>query len=172
FQEYRDKALIPSDDYPVTIAATWELSFQAVREHSPAATDLLNLCAFFAPEDIPLGMIVAGAEYLPDSLKDAVSNPLELDDIVGELGKYSLVEVDKDRHTISIHRLVQAVVRDKLSSDDRQAWIEVALQVVTSGFSYRINEMITWPIAAMVLPHALAVIASSDLQKPGPAEVG
>ncbi|HEX8228877.1 MAG TPA: FxSxx-COOH system tetratricopeptide repeat protein [Chloroflexia bacterium] len=172
FQEYRDKAFIPSDDYPATIAATWELTFQAVRGHSPAAADLLNLCAFFAPEDIPLDMIVAGADHLPESLKKAVSEPLKLDDVVGELGKYSLVEVDKDRRSISIHRLVQAVVRDKLSPDARQTWIEAALRVVGDGFSYRIDGMGTWPIAASVLPHALAVISFFDLQIPTTKGIG
>jgi tetratricopeptide (TPR) repeat protein len=171
FQEYRDKVLTPSDDYPLSIAATWELSFQAVRAHSPAAADLLNLCAFFAPEDIPLDMIVAGAKHLPDSLKNAVLEPLELDDMVGELGKYSLVEVDKERRTISSHRLVQEVVRDKLSSEERQMWAEAALQIVNSGFSYKKNDLSTWPIAAMVLPHALAVITLPDLRKPDSKEV-
>jgi tetratricopeptide (TPR) repeat protein len=117
-------------------------------------------------------MIVAGAKHLPDSLKNAVSNPLELDDIVGELGKYSLVEVDKGRRTISIHRLVQAVVRNKLSSEERQTWAEAGLHVVNAGFSYELNDMSTWPIAAIVLPHGLAVIASFDLQEPSSREVG
>jgi tetratricopeptide (TPR) repeat protein len=172
FQEYRDKAFIPADDYPVTIAATWELSFHAVRGHSPAAADLMNLCAFFAPEDIPLDMLVEGAEHLPDSLKNAVSKPLELDNIVGELGKYSLVEVDKDRRTISIHRLVQAVVRDNLLSEERGMWVESALRVVQSGFRYEQHNMSTWPIAATVLPHALAVLTSFDLAEPTSKEVG
>lgn len=141
FQRYRDRTFIPSEDYPVTIAATWELSFQAVREHSQAAADLLNLCAFFAPEDIPLDMIATGAEHLPDSLRNVVQKPLELDDVIGELGKYSLVEVDRHKDTISIHRLVQAVLRDKLSPEKRQIWLEIALLVINSVFSYETNEI-------------------------------
>jgi tetratricopeptide (TPR) repeat protein len=172
FKRYRDRALIPSDDYPVTIAATWGLSFQAVREQSSAAADLLNLCAFFAPEDIPLDMIVAGAKYLPKSLKNAVLEPLELDTIVEVLGNYSLVEVDKHKRTMSVHRLVQAVVRDKLSPEERQGSIAAALQVVKSAFTYEKNDTRTWVTSGPVLPQALAVIALTDLQDPGSTEVG
>jgi tetratricopeptide (TPR) repeat protein len=171
-QRHLARAFVPSEDYPKTVAATLEASFQAVREHSQAAADLLNLCAYFAPEDIPLDMIVAGTEHLPENLKSAVADEIELDSMIGELGRYSLVEVDRDRRAVSIHRMVQAVIRDNLPSEEKQRWVEAALQVVRSGFSYRINEMSTWPVSAIVLPHALAVIASSDLQEPGSTEIG
>ena len=54
-----------STEYPDTVATTWELAFQKVQEASPAAVDLLNLCAFLAPEAIFLDMIIEGATYLP-----------------------------------------------------------------------------------------------------------
>jgi hypothetical protein len=123
-QKHGTKVLPATDSYPGTLAATWDLSFQAVRSHLPAAADLLNLCAFFAPDDIPLDMIVDAAEYLPESLKNAVLDPLSLNDIVGELSNYSLVEVDRGKRTISIHRLVQAALRDRLSSEEGQTWID------------------------------------------------
>ncbi|MDQ5823776.1 MAG: FxSxx-COOH system tetratricopeptide repeat protein, partial [Chloroflexota bacterium] len=170
FRKYNGKALTPSDDYPRTLAATWELSFQAVSEHSPAAADLLNLCAYFAPEDIPLSMIEARAEYLPDTLKNAVAEPLELDNIVGKLGDYSLVEMDRDKRTVSVHRLVQAVIRDKLPTEERQRWVEAALRIVNFSFGYRNNDVATWPITATVLPHALEVTTSADLRKPNSKE--
>jgi len=46
------------------VATTWLLSFQQTEQQAPAA-DLLRLCAFLAPDDIPLSMLVAGAEHLP-----------------------------------------------------------------------------------------------------------
>ena len=50
------------------MATTWELSFQKVKEASPAAADLLNLCAFLAPDDIPKELLEQGAEHLPEAL--------------------------------------------------------------------------------------------------------
>src|SRR5439155_3479872 len=40
-------------DYPETVATTWSLSFQRVEQQSPAAADVLRLCAFLAPDAIP-----------------------------------------------------------------------------------------------------------------------
>ena len=171
-EKHGTKVLPATDRYPGSLAATWDLSFKEVRRNLPAAADLLNLCAFFAPDDIPLDMIVEGAEHLQESLKDAVADPISRNDIVGELGNFSLVEVDKDKRTISIHRLVQAVVRDMLPSEERQTWVAAALQVVNSGFTYRLTEMSTWSTSSIVLPHVLAVIASSDLQETSSMEVG
>ena len=50
-------ALSQPDDYPTPVAATWRLSFDRLREQSPAAARLLELCAFFAPEPISLTLL-------------------------------------------------------------------------------------------------------------------
>ena len=40
-------------DYPNSVATTWSISFQKVEEANPAAAELLQLCAFLAPDRIP-----------------------------------------------------------------------------------------------------------------------
>ncbi len=57
-----------STEYPDTVATTWSISFQSVERVNPPATELLRLCAFFAPDDIPLKMITEDADELPESL--------------------------------------------------------------------------------------------------------
>ncbi|HEX8218261.1 MAG TPA: FxSxx-COOH system tetratricopeptide repeat protein, partial [Chloroflexia bacterium] len=166
FKRSLSRVFITSSDYPKSIVATWDLSFQAVEERSPAAVQLLKLCAFMAPDNIPLNMLEAGSEYLPASLRNALSEPLDRADMLGELSHYSLVEVDEEQHTVSMHRLVQAVLRDKLPSQESQTWMAVAVQVVNSGFVYRRDDLNTWPVAANALPHALAVAALPHLQDP------
>ncbi|MBT4735492.1 MAG: hypothetical protein HOO10_10910, partial [Candidatus Marinimicrobia bacterium] len=53
-------------NYPYTVATTWGLSMERLRAETPAAADLLHLCAFLAPDDIPRVMITDGAEHLPE----------------------------------------------------------------------------------------------------------
>ena len=55
FKKDRKKLLGHSKplNYPDTVATTWEISFQAVQQERPVAGDLLNLCAFLAPDAIP-----------------------------------------------------------------------------------------------------------------------
>jgi hypothetical protein len=83
----------PSMDYPATVATIWELSFQEVQKTSSAGADLLNLCAFLAPDDIPQGMLREGAKYFPEPLATAVADPLAFDDAIAPLRHYSFVEV-------------------------------------------------------------------------------
>ncbi|MEA2603262.1 MAG: hypothetical protein QOF89_4254 [Acidobacteriota bacterium] len=50
----------PSTDYPKTVATTWTLSFDAVREVSPASAELLTAAAFLAPDSIPIEIFTWG----------------------------------------------------------------------------------------------------------------
>src|SRR5205085_3479919 len=66
----------PSTAYPNTVATTWSLSFQNVERDNPAAAELLRLCAFFAPDDIPLKILAGGAKELPKSLPPTITDEL------------------------------------------------------------------------------------------------
>ena len=70
------QAGVPGSDENATVTTTWEISFQEIAAAQPAAAALMNLCAFLAPDDIPVQMIVDGAEHLPDELAAAVQDPL------------------------------------------------------------------------------------------------
>jgi len=41
------------EDHPISIATTWSLAFAKVEQTNPAAADLLRLCTFLAPDNIP-----------------------------------------------------------------------------------------------------------------------
>ena len=123
-QELLSRGHLPQD-YPDTVATTWELSFQKVKEESPAAADLLNLCAFLAPDDIPQELFVQGAEHLPEPLAAAV-RLLGLDDALAILRPYTLMEVSSD--ALAMHRLVQAVVRDRLDEAGKKQWAGAAVR--------------------------------------------
>ncbi|HEX6385576.1 MAG TPA: hypothetical protein VF177_12975 [Anaerolineae bacterium] len=99
-------------DYHATITTTWELAFQRLRTDSPAAVALFDLCCFLA-EEIPLDLIAEGqqAESMPQELAATVADPLALDEAIAALRRYSLLQREGD--TLSIHRLVQAVTRDR-----------------------------------------------------------
>jgi hypothetical protein len=102
----------PGADYLETVAKTWKIAFEQVKKESPAAEDLLSLCAFLAPDEIPLPVLIRakGRRHLPGSLAKAIKNPGAFDKVVASLRRYSLVKVSEDR-LVSVHRLVQAVGR-------------------------------------------------------------
>jgi tetratricopeptide (TPR) repeat protein len=150
----------PSDDYPDTVATTWSLSFQKVEHENPAAAELLRLCAFFAPDDIPIKMLTAGAKHMPESLSATVTDALRFDEALMALRKYSLVAVDNE--TLAIHRLVQAVIRHTLDETAFKQWTGVAVHVVNASYPFDSNDVRTWPICEPLLPHASAALSHAE----------
>jgi tetratricopeptide (TPR) repeat protein len=138
-----------------TVATTWTVSLDRFREQVPAAEDLLALCAFLAADDIPRDLPAQHPDLLPDQLAAAVGDPLAYQQAVGTLRRYSLITTTGD--TFRLHRLVQAVTRQSLSAEDRQRWGTAAVRLVLASFPDRAEEADTWPAAARMLPHGLAV---------------
>ncbi len=162
FQE-RQKELLgrgKPDAYPDTVATTWALSFQKASEEVPASADLLNLCAFLAPDDIPKSLLTDGVEHLPEPLASAVADEMELNDAVAALKRYSLMTVTDD--SLSIHRLVQAVARDRLSEKEQKRWAEAAVRLVFNVFPFQTDDVRNWDECSVLFPHALVVAAHAE----------
>ena len=141
-----------SQSKDVTVATTWELSFVEAEKKSEAAGQLMNLCAFLAPDDIGREMLRSGAKHLPEPLAKAVADDLLWDEAVGALRGYSLLEVKSE--AISVHRLVQAVARDRMDEAARRMWAEAAVEVVNTAFPYKSNDVRTWTLCSRLLPHS------------------
>jgi len=144
----------PPEAYSETVATTWTLAMDQVRRESRPAADLLNLCAYLAPDDIPLSLLRNGARHLPRRLRAAARDPVSLNDALAVLRRYSLVRVEGE--SLSLHRLVQAVTRDRLPEKDRRTWAAAATRLVNSAFPSESKDVRTWPVCARLLPHALA----------------
>ena len=148
---------------PITLATTWEILFKQVQKESPAATDLMNLCAFLAPDDIPLKILSEGAAYLPQSLAVVVSDPIAFEEAVNALRRYALVDVRDD--ALSIHRLVQAVIRERLSEENKKKWAGAAICLLDAAFNFKREEVENWSEASRLLPHAIATTAHAETLK-------
>ena len=154
FQTHREEVLsrrgVTQQDYPASVAATWQISFRNLEEESPAAVELLNLCAFLAPEAIPLDLLAEGRQHLPERLSEALASPVATDELKAALRKYSLAEVKGE--DIIVHRLVQNVVRGSMEPADRQSWAERAVRGIDEAFPDL--SLSNWPAANRLLPHA------------------
>ena len=104
-------------DYPTTVAATFRLSFDRLRERSPGAARLLELCAYFSPDPISLSLIYS--DEMIDSLLAYDSRLQErfvLAVLIRDLTRFSLAKIDRGSNTLEVHRLVQAVVRAQMAT--------------------------------------------------------
>ncbi len=143
-------------DHPEPVATTWSLSFEKVEQQSPAAADLLLLCAFLHFDVIPEEIITEGAPHLGPWLSPVKEDPLLFDQIIAILGAYSLIRREARSKTLSIHRLVQAVLRDAMDRNFSQQWANQAIQAVNQVFPD--GEFDTWRRCERLLPHALACV--------------
>jgi tetratricopeptide (TPR) repeat protein len=149
----------PLDYDKRTVSATLSLAIKHIEAESPASVDLLNLCAFLGPDDIQRTLLRDWKEHLPEQLGETVADELKLNRVVEALRHYSLVGVDIDKGSLSVHRLVQAVVRGGLGEEESKVWAEAAVDVVNEAFPYESNDVRTWEECARLLPHALAATA-------------
>lgn len=141
------------DAYPDIMATTWDISFQKASEEAPSSADLLNLCAFLAPDDIPKSLLTDGVEHLPEPLASTVTDEMALNDAVAALKRYSLMNVAGK--SLSVHRLVQAVAQDRLSDEEKKQWAEAAVRLVNDAFPFKSQDIRTWDVCSVLLPHAL-----------------
>ncbi len=167
YQQHR-KALLAQRraqgaDHPEPVASTWSLSFTRVEEANPAAADLLRLCAYLAPDAIPEEILTQGAEHLGPALGLVASDAFLLGQAIEALRAYSLIGRDPSLQTLSVHRLVQAVVRDALDASDKQLWAERAIRAVDAALPP--VEHANWPEWERLLAHAQACAAWLDSQE-------
>lgn len=144
----------PAGPYPISAAMAWELSFRRMTLLNPAAAQLLTLCGFFAPDEIPLAMIENAAGALPEDLAAAMQHPVELHEALNILEKFSLAKAGD--HTLSVHGVIGALAQDRLSNIDRMGWATVALQIASAAFPFDSQNPNSWRACGEVLPHVLA----------------
>jgi tetratricopeptide (TPR) repeat protein len=138
-----------------TIATIWSMALGRLHSEAPAAEHLLSLCAFLAPDEIPRWLLQDYPHMLPEPLARVVQDQLDFQQALGTLGRYALAAITDD--AISVHRLVQAVVRHQLSGEQRRQWIINALLLVNVAFPGQPDQADAWPVCARLLPHALVV---------------
>jgi tetratricopeptide (TPR) repeat protein len=144
-------------EHPEPVAMTWDISFHRVEQQNPAAADLLRLCAFLAPEAIPEELFAKGARELGEVLAPVTSDAYLLDEAIERLRAYSLIARDPQIQTLTVHRLVQAVLRDSIPVEAQQQWMQRAVLAVNAAFPDDI-EFENWFICARLLPHAFVCI--------------
>jgi tetratricopeptide (TPR) repeat protein/transcriptional regulator with XRE-family HTH domain len=138
-------------DHPYSVAATWSLSFQQVEQESVVAADLLRLLAFLYPEAIPEEIITPGAVELGPTLDSIASDPFKVNEAIELLLRYSLIRRTPEVRSLSIHRLVQAVLKDGMNKDTQRLWAERAIRAVNRAFPD--VELQTWERCQRCLPH-------------------
>jgi tetratricopeptide (TPR) repeat protein/transcriptional regulator with XRE-family HTH domain len=144
-----------STNHPQPVATTLQLSLDELERVSPHAAALLCVCAFLDPDDISEDMIHAGAQAVTACPKPLAADPYQLAEAVAGISAYSLAGRDGERRSLSVHRLVQAVIRDGMSPDLQRRWAEQVVRLMNESFG-QVDDLESWQVRHRRFPHAYA----------------
>jgi tetratricopeptide (TPR) repeat protein len=133
--------------YPHTVATVWSLAFAQAAEDR-VARGLLDACAYFAPDAIPRDLI--------EMYRAADVTGQRLDDAIGRLLGYALL-TDAADATVSMHRLLQAHARHRMSAGDRKRALYRAATLLAERFPSAPQRPECWPACERLLAHVLRV---------------
>ncbi|MEU8821115.1 FxSxx-COOH system tetratricopeptide repeat protein [Actinoplanes sp. NPDC048796] len=115
--------------YNQTVASTVGVAYERLSQTSPAATRLIELLAFMAPEVIPYRMISnKQLTALLAPIDPRMYDPARHGSLIQDIGRLGLARVDAGtnegkpapgRRGIVVHRLTQDIVRSRLSPSDQ-----------------------------------------------------
>jgi tetratricopeptide (TPR) repeat protein len=164
-----ERGELATDDHP-SVTVTFRLAFAKVQERSPVAADLLRVCAFLAPDDIPEEIFTAGASVLAEPLKTEAADALKFVRAVGKAGRFSLIERNSSTQTLNIHRLVQEVLRDEMEPKTRQDWLEQTVELINQAFPS--IEFKDWSLCEWLLPHVIVLSSFENVDSSELPELG
>jgi tetratricopeptide (TPR) repeat protein len=151
----------PRDRRPTdTVATTWQVSLERIRP-IPGAVAFLELCAFFSPDEVPRDLFDQQLDPPADDLAVVAGDPFALDEAIAALRRYGLVKATEQ--SLSVHRLLQQVIRDHLDPATAASRISVAVRLLDEAFPREgYQDAATWPTCEELLSHALAATGHAE----------
>jgi tetratricopeptide (TPR) repeat protein len=139
----------PEAFYERTVASTWEASIHKAGAKAPLAVPMLAMAAYLAPDAMPRSLFAVLVEG------DGPRQRKALADACGALHRFSLAETSEE--SISVHRLVQKVVRDGAGARSDTTGPLAALEALSKAFPRDPELSADWPVCEQLLAHVLAL---------------
>jgi hypothetical protein len=130
-------------EYPTSMTAAWQIAVAQLRQQSPQALELLRCCAFLGPEPIPRDVFKLGSQESRTGVGALIADPIELSTAISVLGRFALVRMDGPY--ITVHRLIQALLRAELKPGERGRYRQDAHSILAVGAPGNPTDSKTWP---------------------------
>jgi len=148
--------------YQRTVAVTWNTSITAAGQHARLARPALEMTACLAAEPIPRSFFSVLEE-------NSAAGRKRVADALAALHRYSLATVAGNR--ISVHRLLQKVIRDRLADQEQATAAAHALTAVERAMPGDPGLPATWPQWQELVPHVAALAGIEAVASLGAAQL-
>lgn len=158
FEEKRAElmAVSPPTQYEETVATAWNVSLDHVETKNAGALQLLQLCSYFAPEPISRQFFSnAVAEPLAPELDLIFTDPIRLSRAIREINRYSLAKIDHRTNSLQMHRLVQAVLKARMTQEQQERFRHGAHLLLAGSTPSDPNDPQNWPRFGELYPHVI-----------------
>jgi tetratricopeptide (TPR) repeat protein len=154
-------------EHPASVATTFTLAIATTAQRHPAIWDLLRVCALLQPDAIPEELFRQGAEHLGTALEAACRDELEWNRVVAMACAYSLLSRQPEEQTLSVHRLVQAVLLDTMTEAEQEQWNRRAIEALNVVFPDVLPDMeyTDWKQCERLLPHTLLCLCQAGMSE-------
>ena len=133
-------ALSMEAQHRLSVNTTWEMNFEYVKQRSPAAATMMQVAAFLESENIPIDVINPGYPELEQKeLRECARSKFEVAALLKVLSCHSLFSIDRQVKVFSVHKLVQEVVRDSLTTKQRVEILVAATRLLLSSLKAKIS---------------------------------
>ncbi|MGZ6367019.1 MAG: FxSxx-COOH system tetratricopeptide repeat protein [Ktedonobacteraceae bacterium] len=139
--------------HPSSLASTILLSFELLEQVNPVAANMLRMCAFLHPDDIPEELFTNGDFALPETFHPVASDAYFLAEAMGALVRYSFLQQRAEEKTVSVHRLVQEVIKGRMNDEMQFDWVRHVILVVAQALPRL--ERATWKQYQRYISHAI-----------------
>ncbi|HEU5356503.1 MAG TPA: FxSxx-COOH system tetratricopeptide repeat protein [Actinocrinis sp.] len=142
-------------DYPHSLVAVLDYSLEQVRNVSPAARRLFELCAFMSGESIALGLIYSQPMVaLLRPFDPTLAEPTDPAKHVRQLNRLAMIKFDTHANQLQVHRLLQGRVRMQLADEDRDVIRHQVHALLAANKPRRdVDDPDTWSRYRMIWPH-------------------
>ncbi|GHV90057.1 tetratricopeptide repeat protein [Spirochaetia bacterium] len=140
-----------------TVMKTFLIAIEKIENE--AAKQLINICAFLAPENINCQWFVDASSILPQPLQDTVKDDYHYQKAKEVLNDYSLVKIENNK--IKMHRLVQEVVKESLK---KEKWINYCIDVLAKQLNFDFSTKQCRENFPEVRPHIETIISKYNIK--------
>ncbi len=150
--------------YPHCVENIFTGAFARLQQEDRVAAEVLLMCCFLAPENIPETFFSKGASYLNPELRATLTDPFQFNATLKNLLTYALLRRNTLAETLSIHPLVQLILKEQMSEKVQRMWIEQLIHLLDQLLPDERDLFdIHWQIwCEQILPHAQYVLQEAE----------